>query len=1627
MDQSEPRLGRVLPRVATPRAGTPTIPHTPQFPAVTTAHEDSDDLEHLSEDESMRSAAGSHNQHHYPHHERHGKNFLPPSFTIFNGTETQATARAWVDKFDTAADLGGIPLSKWPAAAVLVMSGTALEWALNVRSVNKKISWPEFLAKFEKQFCALRKESNLRAELKRVRWWPKTDTANIFFRRYESAAIPLGALMSEGEKVFSFKELCPDDLRTHLIKTRVETWEEVREQCEIFTDVEHQIGLTSRSFREQEQKRQQFLWKQPQRSNHHGSQSQIQGSHKRGFTTNHHRASQATVHVEPSPPVESMDMDIDAQPLVNNVRMKCRNCNKKGHRARDCRAEQVCYNCGIPGHFSRDCDDESSKNGPKQYRNGTSSRLDVNYTYVASDKFNPGLLMIIPVQVAGRSFEALVDGGANVNVVTEETFKDIKKHTPSAIFSETWIKEPVTVQTAHDNDQCAQAIALVGLRLWIGQMECEFFATVMRDAAYDIFIGTPWMNTFKPQINWEKHSLTWCHDNREYEVLAKSRPKTSTLTVESKPEIANLRLDPQRFMQSISEKDTVATGIVYVLMVSSPDTQSRSAKEPIKPNSSLTVEQQAALDKVLNEFQTEVFSPLSKMPPARPGYDHEIKIEPAAPIVKKVYKMSPGELKTLKEQLDELLRLGYIQPSTSPWAAPVLFVKKKDGTMRLCIDYRGLNALTIKNKYPLPLLDELYDRLTGACFFSKIDLQQGYHQLRIAEEDIPKTAFSTRYGHYEYRVMAFGLTNAPASFQGFMNSLFKQLLDEFVVVYLDDILVYSKTFQEHLQHLRQVLEILRENKLHAKKEKCEFGLSQMTFVGHVISADGIQVDPVKVQALRNWPVPKNMTQLKSFNSFMSHFRKFLPGHAKTMIPLTNLVADGPNANKSKTRPLATWGPAEQYAFDKARDSLLKVVERGDMLYVADPNKPFEIDADASGEATGAALYQIRDGISCPIAFESRRLRPAEMNYPVHEKELLAIVHACRAWRHYILGASENVVHTDHASLRFLLTQPHMSQRMTRWAEFLAPYNLTIQYKKGSYNVVADALSRLELNSVEHPIRHLDTWDWPLLVPNFLNYGSFPEYTDNETKKKIRAEAQNFSIVDDELVYSVDDAEVPFIPYAERTDRLIDLHTDIGHLGESGTFDLAKSRMWWPTLRADIKKIVSQCKPCQLVKPSGDRSVAPLHPLAPARPFERWGIDFIGRMPKTKNGNRWIITAIDHATNWPVARALPDATAESVAQFLYEEIFLQFGCPSEIVSDRGANFMSDVLQRYLERMNIKHKATSAYHPRTNGKCERLNGVIGHMLSKYVGSHTTSWDQYLHQSVFACRVHISQRTKVSPFELVYGIKPRIPQDSVRPFLFDFEDADDIVEYRKKTFSEIDALREKHFQDQQDAADDMVIRHEEKHNVTVDKFEVGDIVLVKNFGGTKLQPKYYGPLEVVRVTPLSTYQLRWGDGELKTDLVHQERLKLAFTATGKIDKAWVSKSKHTMERYHDNSEDSLPVPTIVTDEERRVAESLKHRAENERYLGRRDQLGTYRPPMMGSAADAARDYNAALAATAPAPRRKGQRIRRPEVPVPTPATSSRGRLETQLGSVVNATVINRNQGRHQQERHQSKTNAH
>ena len=374
------------------------------------------------------------------------------------------------------------------------------------------------------------------------------------------------------------------------------------------------------------------------------------------------------------------------------------------------------------------------------------------------------------------------------------------------------------------------------------------------------------------------------------------------------------------------------------------------------------------------------------MPPPR-HLDHAIELEPGTrPYCRAPYRFNVDELKELKLQLDDLLKKGFIKPSVSPWGAPVLFQKKKDGTYRLCIDYRGLNRHTIKNKYPLPHIDELLTQLNGATVFSKIDLRSGYHQIRIKEEDIPKTAFRTRYGHYEFTVLAFGLTNAPATFMCLMNDVFREYLDDFILVFLDDIFVYSKNGEQHEQHLRKTLEKLQEHKLYGKKSKCFFAKDKLVYLGRVISKDGIHIDPDKARLILEWPTPKNVREVRGFIGLAQYERKHIKDFSKIASPLTDLT---------KLDKQFVWTEKCQQAFDTIKD---KVAENC-ILKIPEMGKPFVVTCDASGTQLGCVLSQ--DGRV--VEYESRKLRKHEENYPTHDLELAAVVHALKHWRHFLLG------------------------------------------------------------------------------------------------------------------------------------------------------------------------------------------------------------------------------------------------------------------------------------------------------------------------------------------------------------------------------------------------------------------------------------------------------------------------------------------------------------------------------------------------------------------------------------------------------------------------------------------------
>ncbi|KAJ9518617.1 hypothetical protein QJQ45_018645, partial [Haematococcus lacustris] len=555
----------------------------------------------------------------------------------------------------------------------------------------------------------------------------------------------------------------------------------------------------------------------------------------------------------------------------------------------------------------------------------------------------------------------------------------------------------------------------------------------------------------------------------------------------------------------------------------------------------------------------------------RRSVDHTIHLTGPAPSPRPIYRMSQPELDQLKKQLDDLLAKGFIRPSTSPFAAPVLFVRKKDGSLRLCVDFRALNQQTLKNR---------------AQVFSKIDLRSGYHQIRVAEDDIPKTAFRTRYGHYEFTVLPFGLCNAPATFQQLMNDVFKPHLDDFVLVYLDDILVFSKSAADHERHLHLTLSLLRQHQLCANLAKCAFWLDTVDFLGHVVSAAGIQPDPTKVKAVLDWPAPQDKHQLRSFLGTANYYRRLLHHHAHRVLPLTDLLRD--------EQPWR-WGEAEQRAFADIKAAMAS----SPVVRPPDFSLPFTVKTDASLFAIGAVLtQQDSSGAEYVVAYESRKLNPAQVNYPAHERELLAVLHALTTWRHYLLGRPF-IVETDNSATTHVLTQSNLTGRQMRWTQRLAEFDITFVHKAGKHHTVPDALSRRP----DHQLTALSIVD-----PDPSFFSTFDRHAPEDPAYQAAlsqalsppspSSPTHLQVIVGRL-YTTSTPPRIYIPSSPLRAQLLheahDAHT-AAHLGRAKTLERLQRHFYWPQMHKTVQEYVRTCDKCQRNKATNQLPPGLLQPL-----------------------------------------------------------------------------------------------------------------------------------------------------------------------------------------------------------------------------------------------------------------------------------------------------------------------------------------------------------------------------------------------------------------------------------------------
>jgi RNase H-like domain found in reverse transcriptase/Reverse transcriptase (RNA-dependent DNA polymerase)/Integrase zinc binding domain len=809
----------------------------------------------------------------------------------------------------------------------------------------------------------------------------------------------------------------------------------------------------------------------------------------------------------------------------------------------------------------------------------------------------------------------------------------------------------------------------------------------------------------------------------------------------------------------------------------------------------------------------DVFLPklADKLPPQR-SWDHKIELLPGKePPYQKTRPMNPQELKVIRKWLDDNLAKGFIRESRARCAAPLLLAAKPGGGVRICQDYRGLNNITIKNRYPLPLIRETLDALCNAKVYTKLDIIAAFNNIRIAEGDIWKTAFITRFGLFETLVMPFGLCNAPATFQNYINHTLFDLLDKFCTAYLDDILIYSTDKKQHREHVREVVTRLRDAGLQIDIDKCEFETTRTKYLGLIVTPGGVEMDPEKVSTILNWEPPPALRDLQRFLGFANFYRRFIRDFSKITRPLNDLL---------KKSTIWSWEVEHQTAFDQLKAAF----SMAPVLALYDYNRKTVLETDASDWASGGVLSQYDDeGVLRPVAYFSSKHSAQECNYEIYDKELLAIIKALEEWRPELQGTQEPFeVITDHKNLEYFTTTKALNQRQVRWSEFLSGFNFRIVYRPGTKAVRPDALSR---RSEDRPKRadinddRIKNRQRTILPEHIFDPEALAELTreineevdlaaapidvimpamDKPIDELIDRAYENSEMAQDmltalrdastrrrwpkkwrkELRVAMADCAVIgnriyyrgklFIPPNDqelKTQVIYRTHSTgpAGHPGRIKTIDLVSRTYWWPRITRDIEEYVKACELCDRVKASRSAPPGFLQPLPV--PFQAWSdisIDYITPLPECERDGKTyqhVLVVVCRLTKMRHFIPVVSLTAEELASVFISRVYCLHGTPDNIISDRGSQFISEFWRQLSDRLGVRLRHSSAFHPETDGQTERINAGVEQYLRAFMNFHQDDWVDWLPLAEFAANNVTSETTGVSPFFANYGFHPKL----------------------------------------------------------------------------------------------------------------------------------------------------------------------------------------------------------------------------------------------------------------------------
>lgn len=1078
----------------------------------------------------------------------------------------------------------------------------------------------------------------------------------------------------------------------------------------------------------------------------------------------------------------------------------------------------------------------------------------------------------IPIQLKGQgrvvNYECMVDSGASTIFISDRVVRELELRT------EKFFRSIPLSNIDGSLNRAGDLTDFIELELRIGDHTHDQIFAVTDIGEDDVIIGIDWLREHNPNIDWAQGSLRL---DRCPSRCQRHTPSTSTTekVPPPKPLIKAQRLTEveetdqadqwySEFILNESERHhgirlaSTKSTISQRLAEQAADTQERPIEDmvPEQYHNFLPVFSKAASERL----------------PERKPWDHAIDLIPDAPLPKpaKVYPMTPPELKELDEFIDENLRKGYIRQSKSPMAAPVFFVKKKDGKLRLVQDYRALNNITVKNRYPIPLISEVIDSMKGAKHFTELDLRWGFNNVRIKEGDEWKAAFRTNRGLFEPTVMFFGQTNAPGTFQTMVNEILSDLIaSRVVIVYLDNIWIFTKDMTEHRRVVSEVLHRLQANDLFCKPEKCRFEVDKVEVLGTIVSENKVEMDTVKLAGVAEWPVPRNVTEVQSFTGFANFYRRFIRDFSEIARPLNDLTKKG---------FVWRWAAPQQEAFDTLKR---KFCEQP-ILQMADPEQPFLLETDASNFAVGAVLSQ-RDveGSWKPVAYYSKSFSEAERNYEIHDKELAAIVKSLDEYRHYLEGGPHPIrIITDHKNLEYFATAKDLTRRQARWALFLSRFNYTLEHRPGKLSGKPDALSR----RADHDKGEDDNKGRILLKPEVFRAkaakrGHSRIAADRPLLTRIRTCAKRDDEVATALETLRDKAPVQlkrgleewntedglilfrgkvYVPKDDDLRRdLVHAHHDapaVGHPGRWKTYELLSRNYWWPGMSTYVEKYVDGCEVCTRNKNLPQKPLGLLQPNeVPQRPWGITTIDFITKLPEsTERKFTALMVVVDRLTKR--AHFIPtfnECDAEQCAKLYMQRVWRHHGAPDQVISDRGSQFDSDFMKEFLRSIGSKTTMSTAYHPQTDGQTERVNQEVETYVRIFCDYNQANWADLIAHAEFAYNNRAHASTKQSPFYLNYGTHPVF-------------DVTILPSYKSATCEErvheIKRVQEEARSALEVAAERMKRHYDAKRQATPE-LQVGDRVYLdaKNLPTTqparKFAAKRHGPFEIVeKVSPLN-----------------------------------------------------------------------------------------------------------------------------------------------------------------------------